>query len=138
MPGPLQLRPHHFLCALGYRGVGYSDGFTANMTAIVTDGLKSRDGDATEIEVIGATDDICAPCPKRRGDLCTDQAKISALDLAHSKALGVRPGDRLTWGQAKARIRSLVQPGDLSGICTGCQWLELGYCEASLKNLHDS
>ena len=92
----LRFRPHHFLCALGYRGEGYSDGFTANMTWIVTDGLKAPGGDATEIEVIGATDDICAPCPKRRGDLCSDQAKIARLDLQHSKVLGLRPGDWLT------------------------------------------
>lgn len=138
MARPLQFRPHHFLCALGYRGAGYSDSFTANMTEIVTLGLKADGGDDTEIEVIGATDDICAPCPKRRGDLCTSQAKITALDLSHSKVLGVRPGDRLTWGQAKARIRSLVKPGDLTDICTGCQWLSLGYCEASLKDLHET
>ncbi len=138
MSRPLQFRPHHFLCALGYRGEGYSDGFTANMTEIVTLGLKAEDGDSTEIEVIGATDAICGPCPKRRGALCSDQAKISALDLSHSKILGVRPGDRLTWGQAKARIRSLVQPGELGKICSECQWLDLGYCEDSLRELHES
>lgn len=132
----LRFRPHHFLCALGYRGEGYSDGFTANMTRIVTDGLKVPGGDTTEIEVIGATDDICAPCPKRRGNLCSDQAKIARLDLQHSKVLGLRPGDRLTWAQAKARIRMLVQPGDLATVCAGCQWLELGYCEDSLSDLH--
>lgn len=136
MARPLQFRPHHFLCALGYRGEGYSDGFTANMTAVVTNGLKAEGGDATEIEVIGATDIICGPCPKRRGDLCTSQDKIARLDLQHSKVLGVRPGDRLTWGQAKARIKSLVKSGDLATVCSGCQWLDLGYCEESLRELH--
>lgn len=137
MSRPLQFRPHHFLCALGYRGEGYSDNFTANMTKIVAEGLKADGGDSTVIEVIGATDDICGPCPKRRGELCTDQPKIAALDLAHSKALGVRAGDQLTWGQAKARIRSLVKPGELAQLCSGCQWLSLGYCEESLKELHE-
>jgi hypothetical protein len=50
--------------------------------------------------------------------------------------LGLRPGDRLTWAQAKARIRTLVQPGDLATVCAGCQWLKLGYCEDSLFDLH--
>ena len=136
MARPLQFRPHHFLCSLGFRGAGYSDGFTENMTEIVVGRLRAEGGDAEEIEVIGATDDICGPCPKRRGHLCTDQTKIAALDLSHSKVLGVRPGDRLTWGQAKARIKSLVKPGDLETVCAGCQWLELGYCEESLTNLH--
>lgn len=138
MGRPLHFRPHHFLCSLGFQGAGYSDGFTENMTEIVVGRLRAEDGDSVEIEVISATDDICAPCPKRRGALCSDQAKIAKLDLQHSKRLGVRPGDRLTWGQAKARISSLVKPGDLSVICAGCQWLALGYCEKSLADLLES
>lgn len=137
MSRPLQFRPHHFLCSLGFQGAGYSDSFTENMTDIVVGRLRADGGDATEIEVIGATDDICAPCPKRRGALCSDQAKIAKLDLQHSKRLGLRPGDRLTWGQAKARIKSLVKQGDLSEICAGCQWLALGYCEQKLAELID-
>lgn len=137
MARPLQFRPHHFLCSLGFRGAGYSEAFTENMTGIVMGRLRADGGDAVEIEVIGATDDICGPCPKRRGDLCTNQENIAKLDLQHSKRLGVRPGDRLTWGQAKARIRSLVQPGDLAQVCEGCQWLDYGYCEESLVALHE-
>lgn len=137
MDKALQFRPHHFLCALGYRGAGYSDAFTANMTDIVVGRLRATGGDDVQIEVIGATDDICGPCPKRRGDLCVNQDNIAKLDLSHSKALGVRPGDTLTWGQAKARIKSLVKPGELATVCAGCQWLELGYCEDSLKALHE-
>jgi len=137
MARPLQFRPHHFLCSLGFLGAGYSEEFTANMTDIVIHRLRAEGGDDVSIEVIGATDDICGPCPKRRGALCTNQENIAALDLSHSKALGVRPGDKLTWGQAKARIKSLVKPGDLSKVCAGCQWLEYGYCEESLQALHD-
>ncbi|QDY70224.1 DUF1284 domain-containing protein [Qingshengfaniella alkalisoli] len=105
------------------------------MTAIVTDGLKS-DGDETVIEVAPAADDICGPCPKRRGMLCTKQTKIEGLDRAHLDALGLKIGDRLTWAQAKSRIRERVLPGDLSGLCNGCEWLKLGLCEAALEELH--
>jgi hypothetical protein len=73
---PLRFRPHHFLCAQGFKGEGYSDSFTANMTRIVRDGLRAPRGDSTEIEVVGTLDDICAPCPKRRGNLCQSQTKI--------------------------------------------------------------
>lgn len=138
MTAPLSFRPHHFLCALGFRGKGYSDRFTANMTRLVSDGLHADDGDETMIRVVGATDDICAPCPKRRGTLCTSQARIAALDAAHAHALALHPGDTLTWGQAKARIRMHVQPGALESLCAGCQWLPLGLCESALTELHAS
>lgn len=132
----ITFRPHHFLCSLGFQGKGYSDGFTANMAQIVDGTLRATDGDDTLIEVTGATDDICAPCPKRRGTLCTEQAKIAALDARHARALGLFVGSRLSWGDAKRRIVKRVPPGSLETLCTGCQWLELGLCEKALSDLH--
>ncbi|WP_208353516.1 DUF1284 domain-containing protein [Pseudaestuariivita rosea] len=132
----LRFRPHHFLCSLGFEGKGYSDAFTANMTAIVMGQLRASGGADTVIEVVGQTDDICQPCPKRRGSKCTSQARIEALDRRHAKALNLQTGDRLTWGQASARIREHVKPDDLQTICAGCQWLDLGLCQAAVKRLH--
>src|SRR5690606_1758909 len=109
----IRYRPHHFLCSLGFEGKGYSPAFTANMDAIVMGRLRAEGGDATTIEVTGATDDICAPCPKRRGRLCTNEAKIRVLDRAHAAALRLKPRERLTWGEARARIRDNVPPGSL-------------------------
>lgn len=133
----LRFRPHHFLCALGYQGKGYSDAFTRNMDRIVQDGLRGKEGDGVEIEVTAQTDSICAPCPHRRGALCESQEKIDALDARHAAALKLRAGDRLSWGAAKARIRAQVKPGDLSVICQSCQWLEYGMCEGALRRLHE-
>lgn len=130
----IRFRPHHFLCALGFQGKGYSDAFTANMAQIVDGTLRAPDGDATRIEVIGQTDDICTPCPKRRGMRCTSQAKITRLDTAHAKALDLRPGDIVTWGAAQARMKSL--PPDIHDqICIGCQWKALGLCAKALHQL---
>ena len=131
----LRYRPHHFLCSLGFEGKGYSDAFTANMTAIVVGRLRAAGGDATEIQVVGATDDICAPCPKRRGRACTSEPKIKALDRAHAAALKLDPRERLTWGEAKARIRANVPPGSLRTLCAGCEWAPYGLCEAALTRL---
>ncbi len=134
---PLKFRPHHFLCSLGFQGKGYSDSFTANMTDIVVGQLRSESGDQTEIEVVGDTDAICTPCPKRRGNLCENQDKIATLDARHARALGLFVGSKLTWGEAQRRIIKRVPPGSLKQLCKGCQWLELGLCETALKALHD-
>ncbi len=134
----IKYRPHHFLCSLGFQGKGYSDGFTANMSQIVDDTLRSPGGDETEIEVVGHTDDICAPCPKRRGALCEEQDKIAALDARHARALGLFVGTQISWAEAKRRMVKRVPPGSLTTLCSGCQWLELGYCELALNELHST
>lgn len=133
---PLRYRPHHFLCSLGFEGKGYSQAFTANMTAIVMGRLRAAEGDATVIEVTGAADDICAPCPKRRGRLCSSQDKINLLDRAHAAALRLAPRESLTWGEAKTRIQDHVPPGSLKRLCAGCEWEPYGMCEAALARLH--
>lgn len=136
MAEQVRYRPHHFLCSLGFEGKGYSPEFTANMTAIVMGRLRAKGGDATVIEVTGATDDICAPCPKRRGTHCSTQQKIKLLDRAHAAALRLGPRERLTWGEAKARIRAQVPPGSLKTLCVGCEWEPYGMCERALSHLH--
>lgn len=135
-PTPIRYRPHHFLCSLGFEGKGYSDAFTANMTAIVIGRLRAESGDATLIEVVPATDDICAPCPKRRGTACATQDEIETLDRAHAAALGLCPGDRITWSEAKSRIRANLPQGSLKTLCRGCDWEPYGMCEAALARLH--
>ena len=132
----LTFRPHHFLCALGFQGKGYSPAFTSNMSRIVSDTLRAPGGDNTAIKVVGATDDICAPCPKRRNALCTEQDRIATLDARHARALGLFVGTTLTWGKAKRRIVKRVPPGALSQLCAGCPWLEMGMCEKALSDLH--
>ncbi|MDD9716616.1 DUF1284 domain-containing protein [Dinoroseobacter sp. PD6] len=133
----IRFRPHHFLCALGFEGKGYSDRFTANMHEIVVTRLRAPGGDATEISVTAHTDAICAPCPKRRGRLCVDQGKIARLDRAHGTALDLAAGEVITWGQAQDRMARLV-PDDLDRICAGCRWLEMGMCKAALARLRQS
>lgn len=135
MTARVTFRPHHFLCALGFQGKGYSDRFTANMAGIVAQ-LSGPDGDAVEIEVTFQADHICAPCPHRQGKGCEKSAAITALDLRHATALGLRNGDRLTWGDAQARIVDRVPEGALERLCTGCQWRALGLCDRALSELH--
>ncbi|MEI4487224.1 DUF1284 domain-containing protein [Frigidibacter sp. MR17.14] len=132
----IRFRPHHFLCAVGYRGKGYSPDFTANMTAVVMGRLRAPGGGGEMLEVIAAADDLCGPCPSREGAGCVSGAKIARLDASHAQALDLLPGDRLSWAAAQARIRERVMPGDLARVCAGCSWLAYGMCEEALAALH--
>lgn len=135
MSDRIQFRPHHFLCALGFQGKGYSDLFTANMAEIV-ERLRAAGGDLLEIEVTLQADHICTPCPHRRGTGCAKSEQIARLDARHAAALDLEDGQRLSWGEAQARIRRNVPAGALPELCAGCQWLELGLCERALSALH--
>ena len=138
MTKSITFRPHHFLCALGYQGKGYDDAFTENMDKVIADGLHQDGGENTLITVTRQADIICGPCPHRRGQGCASQEKIDKLDNRHAERLNLVDGEILSWCEAKERIAANVKKGDLSTLCEGCQWLELGLCEDALSRLIDS
>lgn len=131
----LKFRPHHFLCALGFEGKGYSSSFVDNFQQIV-DVLRSPHGDTQAIDVVGETDAICQACPEKTGSTCLSQEKIEGLDRRHGRCLGIAPGDSLTWGEAKEKILKTVSLSVFHEICKGCQWKDLGLCETALLKLH--
>jgi uncharacterized protein len=131
----IKFRPHHFLCALGFEGKGYSPEFIANFANIAA---QLQVDDSTVIEVVGETDDICRPCPHRQAQRCESQAKIDQLDQAHARVLGLRPGDELTWQEAKARIKSQMSIDAFNRACAPCEWKRLGICEKHLRALSES
>jgi soluble lytic murein transglycosylase-like protein len=131
----IRFRPHHFLCTVGFEGKGYSESFVENYARLANGLRATPEGDSSVIEVVGGTDSICEPCPNRRGDACETEAKIRALDNAHAAVLGLRAGDHLTWGEAKAKIRQRMTLEKFHAACAPCAWLKAGMCEKALLKL---
>ncbi len=130
----LHFRAHHFLCTLVFKGKGYSSQFIRNFQSIVNQ-LNGPKGDQMLIRVTQAADSICTPCPHRTEKLCAYQHKVQPLDEAHAQALGIQPGDTLTWGAAKQKIKNNISLKKFHQICASCAWKSLGVCKAALKNL---
>ncbi len=129
----VEFRPHHFLCTLGFEGKGYSEQFTQNYQDIA-DRLRAGDGsgDSIQIHVVAGSDAICGPCPNRRDSVCSGEEKIRRLDQAHSQALGIRPGDTLTWGDAKKLLAQKMSVEKFEAACAPCAWKAMGVCKAAL------
>ena len=121
------------MCTLGFRGKGYSPRFIKNYKEIAK---AIREDEETEIEVVGNMDSICSACPNRQSEvLCKYQPKIDKLDNAHKEALNLEIGERLSWKQAKERIKKHVDVEKFHSICDGCSWKDLGVCQESLEDL---
>jgi len=120
------------MCSLCFQGKGYSDEFVENFFKIVNQ-LREENGDDVEIEVVAETDDVCAPCPSRREKLCTKQVTIDQLDENHANVLRLKPGDVLTWGEAKQRIKEYMSLENFHQACAPCSWKSLGICEKILR-----
>jgi len=130
----LKFRPHHFLCTLGFRGKGYSQEFVKNMQHI-SEGLFGLEGDWTQIQVVGEADDLCGACPNCAQGSCCNEDKVDRLDTEHARILGIKPGERITWGEIKKRLSQKMTPEEFHTACASCEWYAAGYCRQALNAL---
>jgi hypothetical protein len=134
---PLRIRAHHLLCILGFRGLGYSAVFVANMDRIVR---RIRGRPRGKLVVLDSADSICAACPHLRADgVCRNakaSARVRAKDRAILRRLGLKPGASLSASSAYERVRREITPALLTGkLCAKCRWKSLGCCAEGLERL---
>lgn len=130
------MRAHHLLCALGFRGLGYSPEFVANMTQVV----RRLRGGRARVALVDTPDVICAACPNLQGGRCRPasgrRSRVPTRDRRVLRRLGLVSGAELTARQAYALVRERITPEELrEKLCAGCRWVGLGYCEAGLTEL---
>ena len=132
-PG-ITIRAHHLLCMLGFRGLGYSEEFAANMKRVMERLRLERD---LPINTVVGCDVICAACPHCSTTGCSraadSAARSMALDLKVLAKLALEPGARISFGDALRGIEQRVTADDMREFCSDCEWWGLGYCLAGLK-----
>lgn len=128
---PAEIRGHHLLCALGFRGFGYSPAFAANMAAILG---RLDAAPATPVRAVDGPDGICAGFPADQPGHCL-QENVVVRDRRVIAGMGLRVGDVVPWGELRRRLGEAFAPEDLDALCVTCPWLPLGYCQEGLGRL---
>ncbi|MBI5166667.1 MAG: DUF1284 domain-containing protein [candidate division NC10 bacterium] len=133
----ISLRGHHILCLPGFRGLGYSAQFVANLSAL-KEKLERNEG--ARVELVEGPDDVCHACPHLNNSRCQKEGPgseemIRVRDGATLRMLGLTPGARLPWVVIMEKVRGSLDPADLEQLCRGCPWLSMGYCQEALTRL---
>jgi hypothetical protein len=119
----LKIRAHHLCCIQGFQGYGYSQGFVANMRAVISDikAFPSR-----PLELVSECDVICTSCPNQRE--CTAQQSIASrrirnMDLVVMEKLKIKEGTVMKADEAFRLINSqLANASDIEEVCGTCKW----------------
>ena len=105
LASPLKIRAHHLLCMLGFRGLGYSQGFIVVMGKVVE---RVRSNPMFPVAVIAECDIICAACPHKKEDKCLKEVdserKVKTRDLEVLRRLGLEVGAKMPAAKVWARI----------------------------------
>jgi len=127
----LRLRPHHILCILGFRGLGYDASFVENMKQVVDRYFRGE-----EVKVVEGADDICIKCPHNSGQGCSLYGEnVVRLDRRVASLLELYFGERYASRDLLERVAERIGVGTFRGLCRNCPWRELGYCEEGLLQL---
>lgn len=132
----MEIRGHHLLCLIGFRGRGYGPAFIERMVeaqAALVSGGEAR------LTLVDKADAVCSACPYQTEEACRQSAgsedRLRAKDRAVLELLGVAPGDRLSADTVMELLRNQAAGLDLGLLCSGCEWLSLGHCEEGLAAL---
>lgn len=125
--GALELRAHHLLCALSYRGRGYGPDFARRFEASIdalSRGAPLRLG--ARADTLCRSGQNCGQCEDPRSG---DRDRLAAQDIAHCLAIDTDGPLRLDNG-ALQQLRAAFAAGELRRACAGCDWFELCSAEA--------
>jgi len=132
----IRLRPHHFMCILGFQGKGYSPNFVDNFWGIKK-ALEQDLNSNLSVQVEFKNDSICAACPLQKDQTrCTKETKIQNLDKNWAQLLDLK-SEKVRWSTIKERIASRVRLEDFEKACHTCPWKSLGYCRYALVQLKE-
>jgi hypothetical protein len=127
---PVQLRGHHFLCILTYRGYGYTPAFVENMTRIVADIAGGR-----PIRLVQGPDAICGGLTADDRLACNhDCSRPVTLELDRwaveevGDLLGIDFNGPIAIDPAMVtRLRSAFATRSIRRACKRCPWSD--FCD---------
>lgn len=130
----MRLRAHHLLCLLGFRGLGYSPEFVANLSAIHH---RLRRCPEEHVAVVDGADAICSACPHlvEDGGACARGDGPETRDRAVLERLRSQSGECGSWSAWQRRLAASFDAEALAQVCAGCGWRSLGYCREGLDAL---
>jgi len=95
---------------------------------------RIRENPSLEIEVVDGVDHICLKCPHNLEGKCSKPgSNVEQFDQEILDRLKIDIGRKVESEILLNLIEKKVQPEELSEICKGCEWLELGFCEQGLR-----
>lgn len=131
----MEIRGHHFLCILGFRGFGYDEKFVKNMDEIIR---KLNNEHDMLIKAVDSVDNICSMCPNNVNGECTEEeypGSVKVKDKVILKILGIEVGEVVRYKDVVDKIKENMTEEKMMNICKDCEWFNLGYCLEGIKKL---
>ena len=130
---PVRLRPHHFLCLKGYKGLNYN----AHQIGVWDNVVKVlKQNPQTEIVIGKGKDSLCSTCPMsvgKNGFIGCIEKNISELDKKVKALLGLKTGETRKYSDVVEIMNKKVTKAKHEELCSRCFWWQKGLCRDSFE-----
>lgn len=132
----LKLRPHHFLCLLGYKGNNYNKTQVNNWDK-VSNYLKQNPD--TDIVIISGRDNLCSNCPTKSGnkERCKED-NVSKIDEKVKNLLGLEEGKTYKYSEILKLLNEKMTIEKHEEFCKTCMWWLKGLCKNTFAPKNNS
>ncbi len=128
----ISLRPHHFLCLQGYKGLNYSK-TQANSWTKVYDLLENNPD--CDILIVKGKDSLCEKCPailSKNKSRCLDSA-VEVLDKKVGQLLDITVGEKYKYQNITDKMNKIITKDIHEKLCSTCAWWKKGLCRNSFN-----
>ena len=128
----ISLRPPHFLCLQGYKGLNYSKSQANSWSKISKQLDKNPDAD---ILIIDGNDDLCKKCPaivQSRKSRCIENS-VNLLDEKVAGILDIAKGEIYKYSEILEKIKKNFTKEKHQELCSDCAWWQKGLCRDSFE-----
>lgn len=133
MPRAIAMRPHHFLCLPGYKGVSYNKTHANSWDILSRTFLRNPD---TIIKITMTEDTLCKKCPHgtENSGVC-DKNFVEQIDNKIKSLLNLEEGKTYKYSEIAVKLFELLNPVLHAKICSGCGWRKQGLCQDTFKKI---
>lgn len=125
-----ELRAHHLMCILGYKGYNYSGKTKNQWGAFLADAKKDS---FLKIKIVNGYDSLCAKCPAtEQVSRCKDKV-VNKIDKKVMKLLHIKNGQEFFFLDLIEKLQNVMTPQKHQKICGECSWRTLGLCKDTFQ-----
>ena len=128
----IALRPHHFLCIKGYKGLNYNEAQTADW---IRTAELLKQNPQSDVFIMGGKDDLCTLCPSNTwaGKIYCRENIVNSLDNKVAAILGLKIGNTYKYQEILEKLNRIMSAQKHKELCEKCVWWNKGLCKDSFE-----
>lgn len=136
MKNHITLRPHHFLCLPGYKGLAYNKAHASSWDAL-SKALKEYPN--MKVKIVEGKDTLCKKCPNNgeNGVSCNENF-LKLLDIKVKTLAKLENNFIYKYDEVLDKIKKILNPKKHLELCGDCHWRDYGLCKDTFKKLSNT